>query len=227
MPKIVAGKYHWPHTNIFQRIFGLKSCNLHCNRRKIYPYVACLWSSKRMWWFRWNMSPQFGKRNVSKKHQLFSKEIELSGWYILPLKTDPHAHYCKSFFFDNSDLQYGFRLVITLFDIFWYTWQFWSSIWVSGGHHSFWYFLSTYIWQFWSSKLGLGKWSIFVDIFDVFDNSDQQYGFWMAINMAKDDSSCYLHRDAFVAIFFLFSKLRIALCCDFSDHIFLLKAKTA
>ena len=130
--KIVAGKYHWPHTNIFQRIFGLKSCNLHCNRRMIYPYIACLWSSKRMWWFRWNMSPQFGKRNVSKKHQLFSKEIELSGWYILPLKTDPCAYYWRSFFFlfDNSDSQCGFRVVITLFDIFWYIWQFRSSTWV-------------------------------------------------------------------------------------------------
>ena len=103
--------------NIFQRIFGLKSCNLHCNRRKIYPYVACLWSSKRMWWFRWNMSPQFGKRNVSKKHQLFSKEIELSGWYILPLKTDPCAHY--------------WRFIFLPF------WQFWSSIWVLDGHHYF------------------------------------------------------------------------------------------
>ena len=65
----------------------------------LHIHTLHVFSSKRMCWFRWNMSPQFGKRNVSKKHQLFSKEIELSGWYILPLKTDPCAYYWRSFFF--------------------------------------------------------------------------------------------------------------------------------
>ena len=124
----------------------------------IYPYIACLWSSKRMWWFRWNMSPQFGKRNVSKKHQLFSKEIELSGWYILPLKTDPSAYYWRSFFsfltililnvgfgwwslfliffdiFDNFHHQYGFCKVINIFLCFQYFRQFQSTIWVLDGN---------------------------------------------------------------------------------------------
>ena len=111
----------------------------------IYPYIACLWSSKRMWWFRWNMSPQFGKRNVSKKHQLFSKEIELSGWYILPLKTVPCAYHWRSFF---------------------PFWQFWFSMWVSGGHHSFWYFLIYLTISI--INMGFVKWSIFFLCFQYF-----------------------------------------------------------
>ena len=108
------------------------------------------------------MSPQFGKRNVSKKHQLFSKEIELSGWYILPLKTDPCAHYCRSFFS-------SFLAILIL-------------------------------------NMGFAWSSLFFNIFEVFDNSDQQCGIWMAINMDNDDSSWDLHRNTFVAIFSLFSK---------------------
>ena len=34
------------------------------------------------------------------------------------------------FLFDNSDSQCVYRVVITLFDIFWYIWQFRSPIWV-------------------------------------------------------------------------------------------------